>query len=206
MMWFQPPGLTYKYQPLRFLFMNLNPETEIIETLAKTILVAARTAPKGKGIDDIVTCLLDTGEKAELADKMEKLADIKGLKFLYRDAENVRDADAIVLIGVKASGPSRLDCGACGFPTCREMEEFKKVEKEFRGPQCMIKYVDLGIAVGAAAAKAKDLCVDNRVMYSAGAAACYFKMIEADVAMGLPLGVKGKNVFFDRASTRKTSE
>lgn len=72
------------------------------------------------------------------------------------------------------------------------MLEYEKVQKEFFGPQCMIKYLDLGIAVGSAAAKAKDLCIDNRVLYSAGATACYFKMIDADVAMGLPLSVKGK--------------
>lgn len=35
----------------------------------------------------------------------------------------------------------------------------------------MFKYADLGIAVGSAAAKAKDLCIDNRVMYTVGAAA-----------------------------------
>ncbi|KKG11907.1 hypothetical protein EO92_08875 [Methanosarcina sp. 2.H.A.1B.4] len=84
-----------------------------------------------------------------------------------------------------------------------KMLEHEKVQKEFLGPQCMIKYLDLGIAVGSAAAKAKDLCIDNRVLYSAGAAACYFEMIDADVAMGLPLSVKGKNIFFDRESTRK---
>ena len=70
----------------------------------------------------------------------------------------------------------------------------------------MIKYLDLGIAVGSAAAKAKDLCVDNCVLYSAGAAACCFKMINADVAMGLHLSVKGKNIFFDRESTRKVQQ
>lgn len=184
--------------------MKQNPELESIELLAKIILTAARTAPKGKGIDDIITCLLSREEKAELADKMEELSEIKGLKFLIRDAINVRDADAILLIGLKASGVSNLDCGACGFGTCKEMLEFGKVQKEFLGPQCMIKYLDLGIAMGSAAAKAKDLCVDNRILYSAGAAACYFKMIDADVAMGLPLSVTGKNIFFDRESTRKS--
>ncbi|TGC08445.1 ferredoxin domain-containing protein [Methanolobus halotolerans] len=182
--------------------MKLNPETGITEMLAKAILVAARTAPKGKGIDDIITCLLDEAEKAELANKMEDLSEVKGLKFLIRDANNVRDADAIVLIGLKPSGASGLDCGACGFETCKEMLDTKKVKKEFTGPHCMIKYMDLGIAVGSAASKAKDLCVDNRVLYSAGAAACYFDMIDADVAMALPLSVKGKNIFFDRPSTK----
>lgn len=137
---------------------------------------------------------------------MEKLSEIKGLKFLLRDARNVRDADAITLIGLKASGAGNLDCGACGFGTCKEMLEHGKVQKEFFGPQCMIKCLDRGVAVGSAAAKAKDLCVDNRILYSAGAAACYFKMINADVAMGLPLSVKGKNIFFDRESTRKVEK
>lgn len=182
--------------------MKQNPELESIELLAKIILTSARTAPKGKGIDDIITCLLSPEEKSELASRMEELSEIKDLKFLIRDAKNVRDADSIVLIGLKASGVGNLDCGACGFGTCKEMLEHEKVQKEFLGPQCMIKYLDLGIAVGSAAAKAKDLCVDNRVLYSAGAAACYFKMINADVAMGLPLSVKGKNIFFDRESTR----
>jgi uncharacterized ferredoxin-like protein len=186
--------------------MKQNPELESLELLAKIILTAARTAPKGKGIDDIVTFLLSQEEKSELADNMEELSEIKGLKFLLRDARNVRDADAIILIGLKASGVSNLDCGACGFGTCKEMLGHGKVQKEFLGPQCMIKYLDLGIAVGSAAAKAKDLCIDNRILYSAGAAACYFKMIEADTAMGLPLSVKGKNIFFDRKSSRKVQE
>ena len=183
--------------------MKQNPELESIEMLARIILTSARTAPKGKGIDDIITYLLSPEEKSELSGRMEELSEIKDLKFLIRDAKNVRDADAIVIIGLKASGASNLNCGACGFATCKEMLEHEKVQKEFLGPQCMIKYLDLGIAVGSAAAKAKDLCVDNRVLYSAGAAACYFKMINADVAMGLPLSVKGKNIFFDRESTRQ---
>ena len=182
--------------------MIQNSELEVVKSLAKAILVAARTAPKGKGIDDIVTYLLHDDERLLLADKMEELSDIKGMKFLIRDANNVRDADCIVLIGLKSSGVSSLNCGACGFETCKEMAEHKKVKVEFTGPHCMIKYMDLGIAVGSAAAKAKDLCVDNRVLYSAGAAACYFDMIDADVAMALPLSVKGKNIFFDRPSTR----
>ncbi len=182
--------------------MMQNSELEEIESLAKTILVAARTAPKGKGIDDIVTYLLDDEERLKLADKMEELSDIKGMKFLIRDAGNVRDADCVVLIGLKSSGVSSLNCGACGFETCQKMLDYKKVKVEFTGPHCMIKYMDLGIAIGSAAAKAKDLCIDNRVLYSAGAAACYFDMIDADVAMALPLSVKGKNIFFDRSSTK----
>ena len=62
----------------------------------------------------------------------------------------------------------------------------------------MFKYADLGIAVGAAAAKAKDLCIDNRDMYTLGAAARVSGLLDADVVFGFPLSVTGKYIFFDR--------
>jgi len=181
--------------------MILNPESEVLETLAKSILLAARTAPKAKGVDDIVTALVEKEDVEILASAMEKLADEKGAGFISpfkRDAANLRKAGAAVLIGVKASGAAGFDCRACGFETCAEMLNRQKVEAEFKGPNCMFKYADLGIAVGAAAAKAKDLCIDNRVMYTVGAAARVSGLLDVDVAFGIPLSVTGKNIFFDR--------
>ena len=180
--------------------MILNPESEVLETLAQTILLAARTAPKAKGVDDIITALAEKEDIEVLASVMEKLADEKGAGFVFlkRDAANLRNAGAAVLIGVKTSGAAGLNCGACGFETCTEMLNRQKVEVDFKGPNCMLKYVDLGIAVGAAAAKAKDFCVDNRVMYSVGAAARVSGLLDADVIFGIPLSITGKNIFFDR--------
>ncbi len=180
--------------------MILNPESEVLETLAKSILLAARTAPKAKGVDDIVTALVEKEDVEILASTMEKLADEKGAGFIFlkRDAANLRNAGAAVLIGVKSSGAAGLNCGACGFKTCAEMLDQQKVEVEFQGPNCMLKYADLGIAVGAAAAKAKDFCIDNRVMYTVGAAARVSGLLDVDVAFGIPLSVTGKNIFFDR--------
>ena len=117
---------------------------------------------------------------------------------LKRDAGNLRNAGAAVLIGVKASGAAGLNCGACGFSTCKEMLAQQKVEEEFGSPNCMFKYADLGIAVGSAVSRAKDLCIDNRVMYTMGAAARVSGLLDADVVFGIPLSVTEKNVFFDR--------
>jgi uncharacterized ferredoxin-like protein len=180
--------------------MILNPESEVLEALAKSILLAARTAPKAKGVDDIVTALVEKDDVEVLASTMEKLADQKGEGFIFlkRDAANLRKAGAAVLIGVKPSGSAGFDCKACGFETCVEMLNRQKVEAEFKGPNCMFKYVDLGIAVGAAVAKAKDFCIDNRVMYTVGAAARVSGLLDADVVFGIPLSVTGKNIFFDR--------
>jgi uncharacterized ferredoxin-like protein len=180
--------------------MILNPESDVLETLAKSILLAARTAPKAKGIDDIVTALVEAKDIELLALTMERLADEKGagFSFLRRDAANLRNAGAAILIGIKTSGAAGFNCRACGFGSCAEMLNRQKVEAEFQGPNCMFKYADLGIAVGAAAAKAKDLCIDNRVMYTLGAAARVSGLLEADVVFGIPLSVTGKNIFFDR--------
>jgi uncharacterized ferredoxin-like protein len=185
---------------LQYLNMILNPESEVLEALAKSILLAARTAPKAKGVDDIVTALAEKKDVEVLASTMERLADQKGegFTFLKRDAGNLRNAGTAVLIGVKISGAAGLNCGACGFETCAEMLNRQKVEVDFRGPNCMLKYVDLGIAIGAAVAKAKDFCIDNRVMYSIGAAARVSGLMDADVVFGIPLSVTGKNIFFDR--------
>lgn len=189
-----------KLRKCQYLSMILNPESKVLETLAKSILLAARTAPKAKGIDDIITAFVEKEDIEVLASSMEKLADEKGAGFIFlkRDATNLRNTEAAVLIGVKTSVAAGLNCGACGFETCADMLNQQKVEGDFRGPNCMLKYVDLGIAIGAAVAKAKDFCIDNRVMYSIGAAARVSGLLDADVVFGIPLSVTGKNIFFDR--------
>ncbi|MCD4807213.1 MAG: DUF2148 domain-containing protein [Methanococcoides sp.] len=180
--------------------MIINPESENIEVMAKMILTAARTAPKAKGKDSIVTGLLEPSDIKILADSMDAMAESKGkgFGFFNLNAQNVRDADAVILIGLKTSEPSGLNCGACGFSTCKEMIEQTLVKADFNGPKCAFKYIDLGIALGSAAAKAKDLCIDNRIMYTIGAGALAAGLIDADIVCGIPLSVKGKNIFFDR--------
>lgn len=48
--------------------------------------------------------------------------------------------------------------------------------------------------------KTKYFCIDNRVMYSIGAAARVSGLLDVDVTFGIPLSVTGKNIFFDRIS------
>ncbi|MFP4654845.1 MAG: ferredoxin domain-containing protein [Methanohalobium sp.] len=184
--------------------MKLNPESEYIDIFAREILTAARTAPKAKGQDDLITALLDESDTEKLAVAMEEIADTRNEKFQFfkRDAKNVRDSDSVILIGLKSSKALNLDCGACGFDTCADMlqyiQEGTSGTSDFTGPRCSIKFVDLGIAVGAATAKAKDLCIDNRVMYTIGVAAKNSGLIDADMVYGLPLSIKGRNIYFDR--------
>ncbi len=174
-------------------------ERESVIEVGRLMMVSARTAPKSGGQDDILLSLVYGEEKDRLAMEMERLAGERGEKWV-RDASNVKNSDAVVLIGVRGTKSMGLSCGACGYQNC---EAFNKAEKklggDFRGPLCQFKVLDLGIALSSAVKTASLLNVDNRIMYRIGAAAMRLKMLpEADVIMGIPLSARGKNIYFDR--------
>jgi uncharacterized ferredoxin-like protein len=177
-----------------------NGERDAILETAKFMLIAARTAPKTAGIDDILTLIVYGKEKDRIANKMEKTAEERKIKGFKRDAKNVKDSEAIILIGVKGNKSAGLNCGACGYKSCKKFEKAtKKLGEDFVGPTCLFKALDLGIALGSAAKIAGLLNVDNRIMYRIGTAASKLKMMpEASAIMGIPLSAKGKNIYFDR--------
>jgi len=176
-------------------------EREAILEAAKLMLVAARTAPKSAGIDDILTMIIYGKGKDHIADEMEEIAKKRRAEGFIRDAKNVRDSEAVVLIGVRGSKSFGLDCGACGHKTCKEFEQEKKeLGEDFVGPTCLFKMLDMGIALGSAVKTASELNVDNRIMYRIGTAAMKLKMLpEATTIMGIPLSTKGKSIYFDRS-------
>ena len=162
---------------------------ELIEQAARRMMTAARTAPKGKGID-IIEIAMATGEDITcLSDEMIRVAEETGFKFFLRDADNIRRAGAVVLIGTRQQTQG-LNCGYCGFATC--------AAKPAEVP-CAINSVDLGIAIGSACATAADHRVDTRVMFSAGLAARRLGLLGAcGCVMAIPVSVDSKNPFFDR--------
>lgn len=164
-----------------------------IETAHKMV-TAARTAPKGCGVDKIVALVLDGEEKSALTAEMRRLASMPGLDFCTRDAGNVDDSHCIVLIGVQ-DVPLGLDsCGFCGFGDCKTSVQ--------AGSHCAFNTTDLGIAIGSAVSMAADCRVDNRVMFSAGKAALSLGILGPDVKIcyGIPLSTHTKSNFFDRES------
>jgi len=175
-------------------------EKEALLEAAKLMLISARTAPKTAGIDDILTIIVYGEEKDAVAGKMEEIAEERKLEGFKRDAKNVRDSEAIALIGVRGSKSIGLNCGSCGYKTCKEFEDAKRKQGEdFIGPTCMFKALDLGIALGSAAKTASMLNVDNRIMYRIGTAVMKLKLMpEATVIMGIPISAKGKSIYFDR--------
>ena len=179
--------------------MEINPEKDVAALVAKMMLAAARTAPKARGQDDLVLALItEPEEKERLAQEMEKVAERgKAFAFFKRDAENLRQAEAVVLIGLSFKHPVGVNCKACGLD-CEKILKVEKAKGDYEGPVCAMRLIDLGIAVGSAVSLAKDFCVDNRVMYTIGVAARSLGLISAEVVLGIPLSIKGKNIFFDR--------
>lgn len=170
-------------------------EKEALFSTAARMCAAARTAPKAKGQDAVVTCVLTKTDKHRLADKMEevgiRLFGEENAAWYRRDAANVRDSQAVVLIGLKKDYRRIPHCGLCGFSDCDACGE--------AGGVCAHLLIDLGIAVSSAVNAAAQDNVDNRIMWSAGKAAAELEGIEGGFCwLGIPLGISGKNIFFDR--------
>ena len=162
---------------------------EHILNVARQMMTAARTAPKGKGID-IIEVALVTGEDIKiLSDKMIAMVEEHGLKFFLRDADNILSAECIVLIGTREQAQG-LNCGHCGYATCAARAE---------GVPCALNSIDVGIAIGSACATAADMRVDTRVMFSAGLAAQQLNWLkDCKMVMAIPVSASSKNPFFDR--------
>lgn len=177
-----------------------NAEREAILEAAKLMLISARTAPKSAGIDDVLAIIVYGEEKDAVASKMEEMAEERKIEGFRRDAKNVRDSEAVVLIGVRGNKSFGLNCGACGYESCKEFDDAQKnFGEDFFGPTCLFKALDLGIALGSAVKTASMLNVDNRIMYRVGTAALKLNLLpEATVGMGIPVSAKGKNIYFDR--------
>jgi uncharacterized ferredoxin-like protein len=179
-------------------------EKDAIEMGASMMALSARTAPKTRGIDSVKTLILTGKDLEQLAGAMEKKVKEKSteLPIFKRDADNVRNSAAVLLIGVSRD-PKRIElpfnCGACGYKSCKDLLAAGKREGEdFTGPVCVFQAIDLGIALGSAVKLAGELNIDNRMMYTVGASAKKLKLLDSDVIIGIPLSVTGKNPYFDR--------
>lgn len=161
-------------------------------TVAELMAGAARTAPKGKGTDNLEILVVTGKEKDLLSDEMKNIAKQRGINFFERDGYCIDNSIVILLIGTKISPIGCPNCGFCGYKDCDENIKNNGI--------CAFNTGDLGIAIGSAVAVAADHRCDNRVMFSAGKAALKLKYFNEDVkiAYGIPLSISGKSPYFDR--------
>ena len=160
---------------------------------AKEMALAARTAPKGRGRDQLHILILTDDDKDALSDHMNRIGEEEDIEFFIRDAKNLRSAPVILLLGTEVSPLEVPHCGFCGFADCQENSENDSAP-------CAFSIGDLGIAIGSAAAYAARNHIDNRIMFTAGKASLELGCFPGpvSVAYGIPLSATGKNPFFDR--------
>ena len=170
---------------------------EHVLDVARQMMTAARTAPKGKGVDIIEIAMVTGDDLKVLSDKMVAMVEEHGMKFFLRDAANILQADCVIIIGTREQAQG-LNCGHCGYPTCAGRLE---------GVPCAVNSVDVGIAIGSACATAADLRVDTRVMFSAGLAAQQLEWLQGCRSVyAIPVSASTKNPFFDRKPKEEKKE
>jgi uncharacterized ferredoxin-like protein len=167
---------------------------EFVKRGAEQMMAAARTAPKGKGADNLVIAISEKETIKKISEHQKIFAQKNNAaQFFYRDAENILSAEILFLIGTKYKPANVSPCGMCGFKDCSENEQHP-------GHPCVINVTDLGIAIGSAVSVASQLNIDNRIMYTVGQTVLDLKLLGDDVkiAYGIPLSISSKNPFFDR--------
>ena len=184
---------------------------DIVRSVGQLCAAAAVTAPKSggqlflKGKPLFVETVLvdDRPTLKRLADWMRARGKERLQEIWFRDAAMAERIDGVLFIGLKGWYPPIYDCGACGYATCAEfMEATKKLRQasegfEFIGPQCNLRNIDLGIAIGSAAKTASLNNVDTRCQTRIAVAARKLGLIQAEVAVALSMSVTHKNVGFD---------
>src|SRR5437660_11436689 len=183
-----------------------------VQQVAKLMAAAAITAPKSGGQLFLAgrhlfieTVIVDDRETLDrLAEWMRARGKERREAIWFRDAEAAEAIDAVIFVGHADWYPPVYDCGACGYATCAEFMHATKPLRdeseglEFVGPQCNLRDIDLGIAVGSAAKTAAIHSIDARCQTRIAVGARKLGIIKADVAVALSLSLTHKAIGFDR--------
>ena len=108
-----------------------------VDVVARLMMISARTAPKGKGVDALVIKIVNGKDLAFLAEEMRTYGEMHNIGFFIRDSQNIADCEACVVIGARGDSVVGIDCGGCGYATCEEMLEAQKKARghsPFQGP------------------------------------------------------------------------
>lgn len=175
---------------------NKSIDNQAIYRVAEMMCAAARTAPKGQGLDGLESIILTDDDISILADEMDLIAQEQQVASWKADADKIRQCHAVVLLGYRTKHMflqrPHIRCGYCGFANCAIAKS--------NGATCSISAADFGIAVGSAVSIAAQHFIDNKIYFDMGMTAKRMGLFEnnVDIAYGIPLSVTGKNPFFIR--------
>jgi uncharacterized ferredoxin-like protein len=200
-------AVSVQFLILKGIFMTIIFEKDVrsitVRRVAEKMMIAARTAPKAGGVDNLEIAIAEKDDILKIAEVMRSIAanltEATGAISFLRDADNISVSDGMFLIGTKIR-PVGIDkkvlssiCGSCGFATCIEKNKYSNIP-------CAFNTGDLGIALGSAVSVAAKHHVDNRIMFTVGKAVLQLKLLGDDIKIcyAVPLSVSKKNIFYDR--------
>ena len=183
---------------------------DVANMVVNLMAASARTAPKAGGKDFLeITVITDADTLGKIASTMKGYAPKSTNEaFWLRDASNIENSDALLLVGLTKPVTAGYDCGGCGYPSCADFEKNRQLQERemgYTGPHCIMRMMDIGVALSSAAKTASILNIDNRVQQRVGAAARALGYIRAEVVMGIPVSITGKSIYFDRKAAAHQS-
>lgn len=92
--------------------------------IAQKMLVAARTAPKGKGVDVVECAVVDGDDLEALACTMEAVGEERGFAFFLRDANCVRKSLCVALVGTREKAQGSTAATAVSPPAASARQAF----------------------------------------------------------------------------------
>lgn len=185
-------------------------ETDRIEAVriaARLLLASATTAPRVGGVGECTVHVVDDEcDIEDLCIKVESMAgDNKSWQFFKRDAEMLRDADAVLLVTSLRSktDPADINCNMCGKLTCEYLREAEELPSEagiaYPGPLCIFRANNIAYAIDGMISLARNLGIDYGLFWSAGVAAIRLGLLPKNTgfALGVGISVTEKSPFRD---------
>ena len=100
-----------------------------LKAAAEFVPVSARTAPEAAGQDFVVTEVIEEKALKTLARATLEFGERTCKRNFDRDAANVWDSGALLLVGTKDGKAPGLKCGTCGAEQCIAISTY---EGEFK--------------------------------------------------------------------------
>ncbi|BBB33621.1 conserved hypothetical protein [Thermotomaculum hydrothermale] len=181
---------------------------EAARIAARLLLASGTTSPRVGGVGECTFHIIeDECDIEDICKKVEEIAENnEAWNFFERDAEMMRDADALIIITSLRSltDPSDINCNMCGYLTCEYMEEREKLNKEdksvaFTGPLCTFRAANVAYALNGVISLARELGIDFGVFWSAGLAALRMGLLPKTTgfAVGVAISITEKSPFRD---------
>jgi uncharacterized ferredoxin-like protein len=173
-----------------------------LERAVELMALAAWTSFRFGDRNTVKMISIGNEELEQLAEYCFSLGDISPLA--GRDGrfvvELIKEPTALLLIGDKRKSDFNFNCGACGYPSCADLNKTETVESlTANGPGCLFKNININIAANAAAAMAWRLGLHCRCFSTLAFAAQSLQVIEdVDLVASVSVSAAKVDPYFDR--------